>query len=93
MPEYCVVSAPDCELPDFSANFVRASFFSIAVTKLKLTGVLSRFEPLPMNRPFSRSASTHGPEPVHGPKKHVVLRLTESMWPLPVSLVLVSALP
>ena len=50
-------------------------------------------EPLPpWNRPFSRSASTQGPEPVHG-EMQVVVRLTASMWPLPVSAGVLSALP
>jgi hypothetical protein len=52
------------------------------------------WEPLSLwNIPFSRSASPQGPEPVHGAKQQVVARDTASMWPLPVSAGVLSALP
>src|SRR5215471_6608223 len=50
-------------------------------------------DPLPMNTPFSRSAWIHGPLPVHGGTPHQVETIRASMWPLPVSLPLVSMLP
>ena len=51
--------------------------------------------PFPIHWPFSRSASTQGPFPVHGAElePHHVLRLTASMCPAPLSSLLVSALP
>src|SRR6201999_3214080 len=84
----------ESEMPPFRAYVVCPLFFSIAVTKLLLLPSLAVFGPLPAeDRPFSMSASTHGPEPVQGAKKHSVPRLTASMCPFPLSRVLVSALP
>src|SRR5581483_6748616 len=93
-PAHHVLRPLPWELPPFSAYVVCPLFFSIAVTNSLLFPALAVFAPLPpWNRPFSMSASTQGPLPVHGEKKHVVLRLTASMCQLPLSSVFVSALP
>ena len=66
----------------------------IAVTNVLALPTLPVSEPLPpMNSPFSRSACTHGPDPVHGVNQHSVPKLIASMCPLPVSVLVVSALP
>ena len=69
-------------------------FFSRAVTKALELPRLLVSEPLaPANSPFSRSACTQGPDPEQGENQHSVPKLIASMWPLPVSRLLVSALP
>src|SRR5215475_1655788 len=93
-PFHHVVSPPDWALPPFNAYVVWPLFFSIAVTYVLLLPRFAVLAPLPpMNRPFSMSASTHGPDPLHGAKPHAVPRVTASMWPLPVSAGVRSALP
>lgn len=88
-----MLKEPDWALPPLIAYVVVPLFFSIAVTYSLEMPVLPEYEPFaPKNRPFSRSASTHGPEPVHE-NQHSVPKLIASMWPLPVSLPDVSALP
>src|ERR1700678_2014140 len=92
---YHVDRPPDWALPPLSAKVVFPSFFSSAVTKSLLFPRLARFVlSAPMNRPFSMSACTQGPFPLHCPPvQHVVLRLTASMCPAPLSSLLASALP
>jgi hypothetical protein len=52
-----------------AAYLVWPLFFSTAVTKVLLLPRFAVLEPLfPWNMPFSMSASTQGPEPVHGAK-------------------------
>ena len=69
-------------------------FFSIAVTNVLELPLLLGSEPLPPeNRPFSISAWTQGPVPPHGANQHSVPKLIASMWPLPLSVPDVSALP
>ena len=69
-------------------------FFSIAVTNVLELPLLPGSEPLPPeNRPFSISAWTQGPVPPHGANQHSVPKLIASMWPLPLSVPDVSALP
>lgn len=70
-------------------------FFSSAVTNSLLLPVLLGCDPLPPKKsPFSRSASTQGPDPApEHENQHSVPKLSASMWPLPVSLPDVSALP
>src|ERR1700735_4188756 len=66
----------------------------MAVTNVLELPLLAGSEPLPpANRPFSRSAWTQGPEPVQGVNQHSVPKLIASMWPLPLSVLDVSALP
>ena len=58
---------PDCALPPLSSKDVCPLFFSTAVTKSLLLLVSFGLLPSPLEyRPFSMSASTHGPLPVHG---------------------------
>src|SRR5579863_501734 len=93
-PLYQVVRPPDCALPPLMAYVVVPLFFIRAVTNVLLLPWLFVSEPLaPANRPFSRSAWTQGPDPEHGENQHSVLKLIASMWPLPLSLLLVSAFP
>src|SRR5262245_60351453 len=93
-PLYSVINEPDWELPSLMAYVVVPLFFSIAVTKVLELPLLLVSEPLPpANRPCSRSPWTQGPGPEHGGNQHSVPKLTASMWPLPVSRLLVSALP
>src|SRR5262245_57539443 len=92
-PSYHFDSTPDVESPPLRANVVCPLFFSSAVTNGVLFPRLAGFEPLPMYWPFSRSAWTHGPLPVHGGNRHAVVRLTASMCEAPLSLPLVSTLP
>lgn len=70
-------------------------FFSRAVTNSLELPLLFELAPLPpKNSPFSRSASTQGPDPApEHENQHSVPKLIASMWPLPVSLPDVSALP
>src|SRR5215831_11755842 len=85
-PLYQVVSEPARALPPLSVNTVLPLFFSKAVTNVLALPLLSLSVPLsPWKRPFSRSACTHGPFPVQPPKKHLVEKLTASMWPAPSS--------
>src|SRR6185437_14055558 len=61
-------------------------FFSIAVTKWLVceTWLVFHAAAPPENRPFSRSACTHGPVPVQPPNQHSVLKLIASIAPLPL---------
>src|SRR5215469_12022092 len=68
-PLYQVVREPLRALPPLSVNAVLPLFFSNAVTNVLAFPVLCLLVPLSLwNRPFSRSACTHGPFPVHRPK-------------------------
>ncbi len=57
-----------------SAIAVVPLFFSIAVTKWLVSEIWLEFQDVlpPENRPFSRSACTHGPDPLHGVNQHRV---------------------
>ncbi len=69
-------------------------FLSRAVTNGLALPLLLVQEPFPPAKsPFSRSAWTQGPDPEQGENQHSVPKLIASMWPLPVSLPEVSALP
>src|SRR5579859_3412953 len=93
-PSQYFVSPPDWALPPSSSKVVCPLFFSTAVTKGLLLVVSLGLLPFPpMYWPFSRSASTHGPLPLHGENSQYVVRLTVSMCEPPLSLRLVSALP
>ena len=93
-PLYSVFTPPDCALASLIAYDVVPLLFTIAVTNGLELPLLAGSEPLPpANRPFSRSAWTQGPDPVHGENQHSVPKLIASMWPLPVSVPDVSALP
>ena len=69
-------------------------FFSMAVTNVLELPRLPGSEPLPPAKsPFSMSAWSQGPDPVQGVNQHSVPKLIASMWPLPLSVPDVSALP
>src|SRR5215469_179444 len=64
-PLYQVVREPAWALLPLSANLVLPLFFSKAVTNVLELPLLDVSVPLSLwNRPFSRSACTHGPLPV-----------------------------
>ena len=93
-PLYSVFRPPDWASPSLIAYVVVPLLFTIAVTNGLALPLLAGSEPLaPANRPFSRSAWTHGPDPVHGANQHSVPKLIASMCPFPVSVPDVSALP
>lgn len=67
-PFHHVDRLPDCALPPLSAYVVELLFSSAVTYGLGLPR-FAGLDPLPPeNRPFSRSVSTHGPDPVHGAK-------------------------
>src|SRR5580698_11659931 len=93
-PSYSEVNPPDCALPSSIWYVVVPLLFSTAVTKVLELPTLPVSEPLPPeNSPFSMSATTQGPAPLHGENQHSVPKLIASMWPLPLSVPEVSALP
>src|ERR1022692_689129 len=93
-PLYQVVRPPDWALPPLIAYVVVPLFLTRAVTNVPGLPLLLVSEPLaPAKSPFSRSAWTQGPDPEHGANQHSVPKLIASMWPLPVSVLDVSALP
>src|SRR6188474_1592693 len=63
-PSNGVASIPDCALPTLMVQWFlpAASPFTMPVTYLKVTGLLSLYGlEFPAHRPFSRSPMTHGP--------------------------------
>ena len=70
-------------------------FFSVAVTNLLVNARWLGFQELlpPGNRPHSRSACTHGPEPEQPPNQHCVPKLIASIAPAASALLVVSLLP
>ena len=72
-PLYQVVSPPESALPPLIAYVLVPLFFTRAVTNVLLLPALFGLLPLPPpNRPFSRSACTHGPLPLHVGNQHKV---------------------
>ena len=70
-------------------------FFSQALTNASCTpGLLAVLGPVLVEyMPFSRSASTHGPDPVQPPNQHALPNSIAFMCPLPVSVCEVSPVP
>jgi hypothetical protein len=86
---------PDWALAPLSAIAVVPLFLSIAVTKGLVCETWFGFHAAapPENRPFSRSACTHGPLPLQPPNQHSVLKLIASIAPFPSASWFVSVFP
>ena len=90
-----MVRPPLVALPYLRVKLLVPLFFSQALTNGKFTpGLLALLGPvLVLYMPFSRSASTHGPGPVHPPNQQALPHSIAFMWALPVSVCDVSPLP